>query len=157
MLKPSLQLRVGQQLTMTPQLQQAIRLLQLSTLELNQEIDQALQDNPLLEREDASEGPAFAPPGDALSATQQQPPAEETARGADERDDGTELSWGSESPGSHGVPRDPEDDVDAGDIQAAATGLREHLNAQVALTQLPERERHVVIFEVVETIGDVGQ
>jgi RNA polymerase sigma-54 factor len=154
-MKQGLQLRLSQHLALTPQLQQAIRLLQLSTLELNQEIDQALQDNPLLEREDASEGPAFAPPGDALSATQQQPPAEETARGADERDDGTELSWGSESPGSHGVPRDPEDDVDAGDIQAAATGLREHLNAQVALTQLPERERHVVIF-LIEALDDDG-
>ncbi|WP_421339084.1 hypothetical protein, partial [Aeromonas veronii] len=41
-MKPTLQLRLGQSLTMTPQLQQAIRLLQLSTLELQQEIQQAL-------------------------------------------------------------------------------------------------------------------
>ncbi|UJF19583.1 RNA polymerase factor sigma-54 [Vibrio sp. SS-MA-C1-2] len=54
-MKPSLQLKVGQQLAMTPQLQQAIRLLQLSTLELNQEIQQALEENPLLERDDNSE------------------------------------------------------------------------------------------------------
>ncbi|MBY5993102.1 RNA polymerase factor sigma-54 [Ferrimonas balearica] len=48
-MKTSLQLKLGQQLTMTPQLQQAIRLLQLSTLDLQQEIQQALESNPLLE------------------------------------------------------------------------------------------------------------
>ncbi len=48
-MKQSLQLKLGQQLTMTPQLQQAIRLLQLSTLDLQQEIQQALDSNPLLE------------------------------------------------------------------------------------------------------------
>ncbi|MGB0893937.1 MAG: RNA polymerase factor sigma-54 [Parashewanella sp.] len=51
-MKASLQLRLGQQLTMTPQLQQAIRLLQLSSLELQQEIQQALESNPLLELEE---------------------------------------------------------------------------------------------------------
>jgi RNA polymerase sigma-54 factor len=48
-MKLSLQLKLGQQLTMTPQLQQAIRLLQLSTLDLQQEIHQALESNPMLE------------------------------------------------------------------------------------------------------------
>ncbi|MGL4601446.1 MAG: RNA polymerase factor sigma-54 [Plesiomonas sp.] len=51
-MKPSLQLKLSQQLAMTPQLQQAIRLLQLSTLELQQEIQQALDSNPLLELAD---------------------------------------------------------------------------------------------------------
>lgn len=51
-MKASLQLKLGQQLTMTPQLQQAIRLLQLSSLELHQEIQQALDANPLLEMDD---------------------------------------------------------------------------------------------------------
>lgn len=50
-MKTSLQLNLGQQLTLTPQLQQAIRLLQLSTLDLNQEIQQTLEENPLLELE----------------------------------------------------------------------------------------------------------
>ncbi|NQZ88948.1 MAG: RNA polymerase factor sigma-54 [Colwellia sp.] len=53
-MRPTLQLRIGQQLTMTPQLQQAIKLLQLSTLELQQEIQEALESNPLLEMEDSS-------------------------------------------------------------------------------------------------------
>jgi len=49
--KPGLSLRVSQHLALTPQLQQSIRLLQLSTLELGQEVDQMLDDNPFLERE----------------------------------------------------------------------------------------------------------
>ncbi len=48
-MKQGMQLKFGQQLSMTPQLQQAIRLLQLSSLELQQEIQQALEENPLLE------------------------------------------------------------------------------------------------------------
>lgn len=54
-MKQSLQLKLGQQLTMTPQLQQAIRLLQLSTLDLQQEIQEALDSNPMLEVEDSFE------------------------------------------------------------------------------------------------------
>lgn len=57
-MKQSLQLKMGQQLTMTPQLQQAIRLLQLSTLDLQQEIQEALDSNPMLEVEDSFDAPA---------------------------------------------------------------------------------------------------
>ena len=56
-MKVSLQLKMGQQLTMTPQLQQAIRLLQLSSLELQQEIQQALDSNPLLELDEEQVDP----------------------------------------------------------------------------------------------------
>ena len=48
-MKQGLSLRVSQHLALTPQLQQSIRLLQLSTLELSQEVEQALDDNPFLE------------------------------------------------------------------------------------------------------------
>lgn len=54
-MKQGLQLKFSQNLSLTPQLQQAIRLLQLSTMELNQEIDALMQTNPLLERGDDSE------------------------------------------------------------------------------------------------------
>ena len=54
-MKPSLQLKFSQQLTMTPQLQQAIKLLQLSTLDLQQEIQEALDSNPLLEVEEGND------------------------------------------------------------------------------------------------------
>eukprot|EP00163_Fabomonas_tropica_P008015 TRINITY_DN17635_c0_g2_i1.p1 TRINITY_DN17635_c0_g2~~TRINITY_DN17635_c0_g2_i1.p1 ORF type:complete len:511 (+),score=67.29 TRINITY_DN17635_c0_g2_i1:378-1910(+) len=56
-MKASLQLKLGQSLTMTPQLQQAIRLLQLSTLDLQQEIQQALESNPMLETNEDDEQP----------------------------------------------------------------------------------------------------
>src|SRR5205823_6047549 len=51
-MKQTLQLRISQHLALTPQLQQSIRLLQLSTLELHQELEQILADNPVLERMD---------------------------------------------------------------------------------------------------------
>jgi RNA polymerase sigma-54 factor len=54
-MKQGLQLKFSQNLSLTPQLQQAIKLLQLSTLELNQEIDLLMQTNPLLERGDDGE------------------------------------------------------------------------------------------------------
>jgi RNA polymerase sigma-54 factor len=57
-MKQSLQLKMGQHLTMTPQLQQAIRLLQLSTLDLQLEIQEALDSNPMLEVEDSFDTPA---------------------------------------------------------------------------------------------------
>src|SRR5512140_2513736 len=57
-MKHSLQLKLSQHLTLTPQLQQSIKLLQLSTLELNQELERYLLENPLLEREDDHETPA---------------------------------------------------------------------------------------------------
>src|SRR5688572_32397284 len=61
-MKHSLQLRLSQHLTLTPQLQQSIRLLQLSTLELNQELERFLQENPLLERDEGAET-VTVPPG----------------------------------------------------------------------------------------------
>ena len=62
-MKPSLQLKLSQHLALTPQLQQSIRLLQLSTLELEHELENFLQENPLLEREEVVEAPAFSPSG----------------------------------------------------------------------------------------------
>src|SRR5258706_10688104 len=64
-MKPSLQFRLSQHLTLTPQLQQSIKLLQLSTIELNQEIERVLMENPVLEREDGHEEHGAAPAGPA--------------------------------------------------------------------------------------------
>jgi RNA polymerase sigma-54 factor len=138
-MRQTLQLKLSQHLALTPQLQQSIRLLQLSTLELNQEIEQALQENPLLEREE---------PGDAMSLTNYAPgtqdsmvnvspsaQSDERANNGDDRAPAAdELSWGAEMPGGHGQ-RDPNDDndTDAGDIQSSAISLREHLNTQLGM------------------------
>ena len=68
-MKHSLQLKLSQHLTLTPQLQQSIRLLQLSTLELNQEIETFLQENPLLERDEDGRGSGARPINGAPAAT----------------------------------------------------------------------------------------
>ena len=61
-MKPTLQIRLGQSLTLTPQLRLAIRLLQLSAVELEVEINDAVDSNPLLEREeDEADAPVFEP------------------------------------------------------------------------------------------------
>ena len=74
-MKQSLQLKMGQHLTMTPQLQQAIRLLQLSTLDLQQEIQEALDSNPMLETsEEADELHEQSQPEQADNATQSAEP-----------------------------------------------------------------------------------
>src|SRR5438128_11643196 len=80
-MKPTLQLKLSQHLTLTPQLQQSIRLLQLSTLELNQEVERLLQENPLLEKLDDEQTESSGPPADfvttvGVSSTEEQPPAE---------------------------------------------------------------------------------
>src|SRR3954462_1900443 len=76
-MKPSLQFRLSQHLTLTPQLQQSIKLLQLSTIELNQEIERVLMDNPALEREDHEEhdAPLAAAGGSAPAAPEPTAPA----------------------------------------------------------------------------------
>jgi RNA polymerase sigma-54 factor len=61
-MKPSLQVRLSQHLALTPQLQQSIRLLQLSTLELHQEVEQMLEQNPFLDVEE--DGRPFETPLD---------------------------------------------------------------------------------------------
>jgi RNA polymerase sigma-54 factor len=154
-LKPTLQLRLTQHLALTPQLQQSIRLLQLSSLELNQEIEQALQDNPLLERAEPEEGSAFGGSDALAHAKGEDPPAgaEEHANEAAEwSQEG--LDW--PGTGARG-PRDPNDenDVDAGELQAADACLRDHLIAQLALSQLSGRQRLRVAF-LVEALDDDG-
>ena len=66
-MKPALQLSIGQQLTLTPQLQQAIRLLQLSSTELNQELQELLESNPLLDAEEITQTDNYEPDYEAFS------------------------------------------------------------------------------------------
>jgi RNA polymerase sigma-54 factor len=158
-MRQGLQLRVSQHLALTPQLQQSIRLLQLSTLELNAEIDQALQENPLLERDDPGEPALFSlgTAGDGPATPQTTTPAsgDERDERRDEARGGDDEGWGMDFSGSHGQ-RDPnDDDMDSGESQAASISLREHLGTQVAMTQLPDRERALVGF-LIEALSDDG-
>jgi len=145
-MKPSLQFRLSQHLTLTPQLQQSIRLLQLSTVELNQEIDRMLMDNPALEREDAegepeAAAPASAPAGGAGAGGSTEPAAPDTDWSAD-----IASSW-----------RGPDDD-DEGDRSFTAPDtptLRDHLRGQLSLTNLGDRDR-VFVQLLIDALDEDG-
>src|SRR5512144_1074842 len=101
-MKHSLQLRQSQQLMLTPQLQQAIKLLQLSTLEINQETARLLDENPFLEREDDSTNQTYSGngstdmPAPSGSAETSSAPAESESR-KDEGNEWPEPSFSSSS------------------------------------------------------------
>jgi len=153
-MKPTLQLKLSQHLTLTPQLQQSIKLLQLSTIELNQEIERFLLENPMLEREDlpseSSGGPA---PGEASSETgsREEAPAEERQDTGPDFEETGDWSGG----GGGGSSRDDDDDTDFQEFQAAETSLRDHLDQQLALTPLSDRDRALARF-IVEALDDDG-
>jgi RNA polymerase sigma-54 factor len=157
-MKHSLQLRLSQHLTLTPQLQQSIRLLQLSTIELNQELERLLQENPLLEREDGiREEPAgHSDPerGEVTSVS-----TEATATPAESHDDAPGANGESALDMFDGTPpayRD--DDDDRGDypqLAADQPNLREHLRSQLFLTKLSERDRGLVAM-LIDSLDDNG-
>ncbi|WEN43610.1 RNA polymerase sigma-54 factor [Thauera sp. GDN1] len=163
-MKPSLQLKLSQHLTLTPQLQQSIKLLQLSTIELNQEIERILVDNPMLEREDG-DGSDFAPAppaGSPPEREQAQEAAAEPPAGEGERREGGEgssedegIDWSNVGTGASSRSEGDDDDVDYQDLQASGISLREHLDQQVALSQLSDRDRALVRF-VIEALDDDG-
>ncbi len=160
-MKPTLQLKLSQQLRLTPQLQQSIRLLQLSTLELNQEIERIVQENPLLElREDWNapvaentfEHPESSddvadfdsvPPEAAVSEVQAEP--EENFESDSERP--------QENIFSHGTYED--DDHEAPQIPARPLSLREHLNFQICLSQISEREKNIISL-LIDSLNEDG-
>ena len=133
-MKQGLHLKLSQHLTLTPQLQQSIRLLQLSTLELEQEIEQIMADNPLLERDD---GPAFA--SSDAPATEALPDAF-GPQGGDAPPDWSDQDF---SPGASGsrAQRDNDDDNPTERQPANAVTLREHLIGQLALMRISDRDR----------------
>jgi RNA polymerase sigma-54 factor len=141
-MKPSLQFRLSQHLTLTPQLQQSIRLLQLSTIELNQEIDRILMENPALEREDADDGEAPAAPAAGSSTTSV---ATESAA--------PEADWSPETAASW---RGSEDDEGEKSFTPPDTPtLRDHLHAQLSLTKLGPRDRGFVAL-LIDALDDDG-
>lgn len=162
-MKPSLQLRLTPQLALTPQLQQSIRLLQLSTLELNQEIERFLLENPMLEREDG-DGSDFAPAklgSDAQPVTDTpRESSPETTPEADTRPDNENanfeegMDWSGTGNGASSKSDDDED-TDYQEFQAAGTSLRDHLDQQVALSPLSDRDRLLVRF-VIEALDNDG-
>jgi len=147
-MKQSLQLRLHQQLTLTPQLQQSIRLLQLSTLDLSQEISQMLQENPLLERldgEDRFDGESGETKGEASAEEPRQ-----------ERDDiYEEMAWGDRAVTPSSGSGDDDDEHGFQQADTSQTGLHQHLADQLSLTPLSQRDRQLIAL-LIEALDDDG-
>src|SRR5690348_9575263 len=136
-MKPSLQFRLSQHLTLTPQLQQSIRLLQLSTVELNQEIERILMENPALEREeheDGGDGHAAGGPAAPAAAAAPAAPAGETAP--------SEADWSLDLAG--GWRSGDDEDGERSFTPPDTPTLREHLRGQLTLLKVGERDRAFV-------------
>lgn len=167
-MKASLQLKLGQSLTMTPQLQQAIRLLQLSTLDLQQEIQQALESNPMLETaenddqqddEERNESPGNETP-DTDNSQEDSPPEttdwDEAENGPDWSTENdipdnipddlpVDTAWddiyqSAPAPASKG---DDENDSDFETRNSPAETLQDHLEWQLNLTPMSDRDQAI--------------
>ena len=167
-MKPALQLKLSQHLALTPQLQQSIKLLQLSTIEMQQEIERYLLENPMLERDDEHGGDNFSAAQQFDSPKTGEAEREERAE-RDEQDvrdereqdvpaapaDVDDDRWASDAGTFTGAGRDEDDDSDTQDIHAANVSLREHLGWQLGMTQVTERDRGLISF-LIEALDDDG-
>ncbi|MDR0702238.1 MAG: RNA polymerase factor sigma-54 [Azoarcus sp.] len=153
-MKPTLQLKLSQHLTLTPQLQQSIKLLQLSTLELNQEIERFLLENPMLERDDPGMSePAPPPPPNLADDKENRNESAAEPASSDQSSYEEGIDWSNTGNGASS--KNDDDDTDYNEIQAANTTLRDHLDAQVALSPLSDRDRMLVRF-LIEALDDDG-
>ncbi len=168
-MRPGLQLKISQQLTMTPQLQQAIRLLQLSTLELRQEVIEQLYNNPLLEMDEddgrTNSSKEETPTTDSndgdgdVDFNNDDPSLHQAAADATEQtvtETEADRSW--EEDGHQDLPVDANwDDVHSSSSTTSSTGaevnleqvfqvtesLQDHLHWQLNLTPFSDRDREV--------------
>ena len=178
-MKPTLQFRLSQHLALTPQLQQSIRLLQLSTLELHQEVEQMLEQNPFLEvEEDASS--AFEPLTERLTSAEragereteraaesgseggndEAAPIDAADFGGTEREDwenGTEredFDGIRETPGKSSTNNDS-DEFDGQDRDAPLPSLQDHLREQLSSMRLSPMDAAAVMV-LLESLNDDG-
>jgi RNA polymerase sigma-54 factor len=179
-MKPSLQVRLSQHLALTPQLQQSIRLLQLSTLELHQEVEQMLEQNPFREADEDGASP-FEPLAERLTpaeragereterataadaggdAADDAPGMDSAEFGTTEREDwenGTEredFDGIRETPGSSNASGDGED-FDGQDRDAPVRSLQDHLREQLSGMRLPAVDAAAVQV-LIESLDDDG-
>jgi len=177
--KPSLQVRLSQHLALTPQLQQSIRLLQLSTLELQQEVEQMLEQNPFLEAEEDNT-PAAEPLAERLNAAERAGERETESAQADATGDGPDAERGAdrdeigateredwengterddfdgirETPGSASGSGD-HDDFEPQDRNTAGPTLQDHLRQQVLGMRLSDEDA-AALHILIESLNDDG-
>lgn len=171
-MKPSLQFRLSQHLLLTPQLQQSIRLLQLSTLELQQEIEQMLEQNPFLDPEsedDIASGMQLdservraeqlqRDEAKDVSTSEQESGIDTADLGTTERDDwenGTEredFDGIRETPSAGAVP---DDEGDAFERTRIADSLQDFLREQLHGMALPPNDA-AAVHVLIESLNDDG-
>ncbi|MEI6895442.1 MAG: RNA polymerase factor sigma-54 [Colwellia sp.] len=178
-MRPSLQLRIGQHLTMTPQLQQAIKLLQLSTLELQQEIQEILESNPLLELDEKSESDSKGEQNDleeAFTANTSSTTEKATGDGSEEQKPSideittTEAMEKSEIPEELNIDTTWEESYSAGVSNTGAVSspaddytyqgettdsIQDHLLWQMELTPFSDTDKTIAIA-IIEAVDDAG-
>lgn len=175
-MKQSLQLKLGQQLTMTPQLQQAIKLLQLSTLDLQQEIQQALDSNPMLEMAeegaDTLDAPEEASNSESESGTLEAPETTAQAQESPESELTTEdPQWDAAIPEDLPVDTQWEDilpssapatqsgdsvEMEFGHHNSAVESLHDNLLWQLNLTRLSDTDR-IIAMAIIDATDEGGR
>ncbi len=168
-MKQSLQLRTSQHLALTPQLQQSIRLLQLSTQELQQELEQIVQNNPMLERlDDQLDGSLRLLADGAISPTTQREvdsdntevkiaattEAEHDENGASSTASDSSIDWSGPDHFSRSNHA-PEDDDAPPQIEAPQLSLRDMLEEQTRLNVRDTREQALITI-LIDAINDNG-
>lgn len=161
MLRQGLDVRIGQSLSMTPQLQQAIRMLQLSSVELQEEIQQALEENPLLQQTDEDYTPSETPDSSSeteVAAPDTEPPQTESLETEIPSEMNIDAEWGD----VYDIRPASSNDSDA-DNQAflenqggmAGTDLQTHLLWQVNMSNLSAIDKRVaeVIIQSLDPAG----
>ncbi|HAT8858469.1 TPA: RNA polymerase factor sigma-54 [Legionella pneumophila subsp. pneumophila] len=136
-MKPTLQIGIGQHLTLTPQLQQAIRLLQLSTFDLQQEIQLVVESNPLLEATPVEEKE------DAQINTNQN------------HDEYSDFQWSQLYNNFNKRNNFEENDYNFDNLHCTTTNLQDHLNWQLDLTPMSDIDR-VIATTIIDAINDDG-
>lgn len=177
-MKPGLSLRTSQHLALTPQLQQSIRLLQLSTLELAGEVEQMLQDNPFLEREDEahdSDAALSAPDPERLASAGDSGPSATESEAADADGESAEATFEADTPqdwdGEGDSELAPDDrewstgetahagtadaELDPGERGAPHESLAAHLHQQALGLRLAPEDAAVLRF-LIESLNDDG-
>ncbi|HEY1152149.1 MAG TPA: RNA polymerase factor sigma-54 [Pseudoduganella sp.] len=171
-MKQSLQLRTSQHLALTPQLQQSIRLLQLSTLELHQELEQLLSDNPLLERLDdpldhsvrlLADGAINQGNGSAEAPSEPAPQGEGEAAPSAEADgyeggdagEGEGGDMGDSDWSDSGRSKSPDDEDSRPQLEANHCTLRDHLLEQMRVTVAEARDRALMEI-IIDALDENG-
>ena len=151
-MKQSLQLRIGQNLTMTPQLQQAIKLLQLSTLDLQLEIQQALESNMMLELDE--ETVSIQEESEPIS----KPETEVTSEGS-QTDLPDELpvdaNWDDVFENTQPTTSAAPETLEFETQHSKVDNLSDHLIQQLALISISERDRAIAVA-IIDSVNEDG-